>query len=196
MRSTSPTGLRSEGIPQNLLQLSPATQNKYNSSLQIITSNIRKQLQFPFLFTRFFTFFILFMVFSRQKYWRYLPFPSCWEGVTHWKRPWSWEILMAGGKGDNGGRDGWMASLTRWTWVWTSSRSWSWTGKPGTLQSMGLQRLGHDWAPEPNNSPGLTPLPPFNPSGDKIPNFSLCWSSSVSSRLSIPHKLLNTKNYF
>ena len=98
MRSTSPTGLQSEGIPQNLLQLSPVTQNKCNSSLQIITPNIRKQLQFPFLFTRLFTFFILFMGFSRQKYWSYLPFPSWWEEVTHWKRPWSWERLTAGGK--------------------------------------------------------------------------------------------------
>ena len=41
-----------------------------------------------------------------------------------------------------------MASLTQWTWVWASSRSWWWTGKPGMLQSMGLQRVGHDWATE------------------------------------------------
>ena len=37
--------------------------------------------------------------------------------------------------------DGWMASLTGWTWVCTSSRSWWWTGKPGVLQSTGLQRV-------------------------------------------------------
>ena len=37
------------------------------------------------------------------------------------------------------GRDGWMASLTQWTWVWASSRSWWPTGKPGVLQSMRLQ---------------------------------------------------------
>ena len=42
-------------------------------------------------------------------------------------------------------RDGWMASPTRWTWVWVSSGSWWWTGKPGVLQSIGLQRLGNDW---------------------------------------------------
>ena len=41
------------------------------------------------------------------------------------------------------GWDGWMASLTQWTWVWASSRRWTW--KPGVLQSMGLQRVGHDW---------------------------------------------------
>ena len=45
---------------------------------------------------------------------------------------------------------GWMASLTQWTWVWPSSRSWWWRGKPGVLQSMGLQRVGHDWATEMN----------------------------------------------
>ena len=40
--------------------------------------------------------------------------------------------------------DGWMASLTQWTWVWASSGSWWWTGRPGVLQSLGLQRVGHD----------------------------------------------------
>ena len=40
------------------------------------------------------------------------------------------------------------ASLTVWTWVWGSSRSWWWTGKPGMLQSMGSQRVGHDWVTE------------------------------------------------
>ena len=44
--------------------------------------------------------------------------------------------------------DGWMASLTRWTWVWASSRSWWWTGKPGVLQPMGSQRVSHDWGTE------------------------------------------------
>ena len=52
-----------------------------------------------------------------------------------------------GGEGDLGW-DGWMASLTRWTWVWASSGSWWWTGKPGMLQPMGLQRVGPDWATE------------------------------------------------
>ena len=48
------------------------------------------------------------------------------------------------------GWDGWMASLTQWTWVWASSRSWWRPGKPGMLQSMGLQRVRHDWATELN----------------------------------------------
>ena len=45
-------------------------------------------------------------------------------------------------------RDGWMASPTQWTWVWVSSWSWWWAGKPGVLQSMGSQRVGHAWATE------------------------------------------------
>ena len=50
-------------------------------------------------------------------------------------------------KGDRGW-DGWMATPTQWTWVWINSRSWWWTGKPGVLQSMGSQRVRHDWATE------------------------------------------------
>ena len=46
------------------------------------------------------------------------------EELTHWKIPWCWERLKAGG-GDDRGWDGWMGSLTRWTWVWASSRSLS-----------------------------------------------------------------------
>ena len=51
----------------------------------------------------------------------------------------------AGGEGDDRGWDGWMASPTWWTWVWVNSGSWWWTGKPGVLQFMGPQRVGHDW---------------------------------------------------
>ena len=69
---------------------------------------------------------------------------------THWKRLWCWEGLGAGGEGDNRGWDGWMASPTRWTWVWVNSGSWCWTGRPGVLQFMGLQRVGHNWATELN----------------------------------------------
>ena len=72
---------------------------------------------------------------------------SCKE-LTHWKRPWCWEGLGAWGERDDRGWDGWMASLTRWTWVWVHSRSWWWTGRPGMLQFMGLQRLGHNWVTE------------------------------------------------
>ena len=61
-----------------------------------------------------------------------------------------WERLRVGGEGNDRGWDGWMASPTQWIWVWVSSRSWWWTGRPGMLQSMGLQRVGHDWVTELN----------------------------------------------
>ena len=70
--------------------------------------------------------------------------------LTHLKRPWCWGRLKAGREGDNRGWDGWMASPTRWTWVWASSANWWWTRKPGVLQSLGSQRVGHDWATELN----------------------------------------------
>ena len=66
------------------------------------------------------------------------------------KRPWCWKRLKVGGKGNDRGWDGWMASPTQWTWVWVSSGSWWWTGKPGVLPSMGSQRVGHDWVTELN----------------------------------------------
>ena len=68
------------------------------------------------------------------------------ELLNYWKRLWCWEGLGAGGEGDNRGWDGWMASLTRWTWVSVISGSWWWTGRPGVLQFMGSQRVRHDWA--------------------------------------------------
>ena len=61
---------------------------------------------------------------------------------------WCWEGLGAGGKRDDRGWDGWMASPTRWTWVWVNSRSSWWTGRPGVRQFMGSRRVGHDWATE------------------------------------------------
>ena len=60
---------------------------------------------------------------------------------------WCWERLKAEGEGDD---RGWMASPTQWTWVWVNSGSWRWSGRPGVLQSMGSQRVGHDWATELN----------------------------------------------
>ena len=71
--------------------------------------------------------------------------------LTHLKRPWCWKRLKAGGEGDDRGWDVilcWMASLTQWTWVWPISGSWRWTGRPGVLQSMGWQRIGHGWVTE------------------------------------------------
>ena len=73
--------------------------------------------------------------------------------LTHWKRPWCWEELGAGGEGDDRGWDSWMALPTWCTWVWVNSRSWWWTGRPGMLQFMGSQRVGHDWVTELNAPP-------------------------------------------
>ena len=58
--------------------------------------------------------------------------------------------LKAGGEGDGRGWDGWMASPTQWTWVWVNPGIWWWIGRPGVLQSMGLQRVGHNWETELN----------------------------------------------
>ena len=70
------------------------------------------------------------------------------EELTHLKRPWCWERLKIGGEGDDRECDGWMASLTQWTFIWVNSRSWWWTGRPGVLWSMVSQRVRHDWATE------------------------------------------------
>ena len=75
---------------------------------------------------------------------------SCLRKWGRLKRPWCWEGLGAGGEGDDRGWDGWMASPTRWAWVWVNSGSWWWAGRPGVLRFMGSQRVGHDWATELN----------------------------------------------
>ena len=56
--------------------------------------------------------------------------------------------IEGGEEGDDRGWDDWMALPTQWTWVWVNSGNWWWTGSPGVLQSMGSQRVGHDWATE------------------------------------------------
>ena len=87
---------------------------------------------------------------QKTKYWNSNTLATWCKELTHWKRPWCWERLKVGREGDNRGWDGWMESLTWWTWDWASSRSWWWTGKPGVLQSTGSQRVGHYWATELN----------------------------------------------
>ena len=77
--------------------------------------------------------------------WSSNPLAIWCEEPTHWKRPWCWERLKAGGEGDDRGWDGWMPSPTQWTWVWVNSGSWWRAGRPGVLQSMASQRVGHDW---------------------------------------------------
>ena len=77
---------------------------------------------------------------------------------------------ITGGEGDDRGWDGWMASLTQWTWVWVNSRSWWWTGRPGMLWFMGLQRVRHSWATEMNWTElnrNKAVLPPLRETGKK-----------------------------
>ena len=82
--------------------------------------------------------------------WNFNTLATWCRELIHLKRHWCWERLKAGGDRDDRGWDGWMASSTQWTCVWVSSRSWWWTGRPGGLQSMGSQRVGHDWVTELN----------------------------------------------
>ena len=70
------------------------------------------------------------------------------EQLTHWKSPWCWEKLRAEGEEGVRGWDGWMASLMQWTWTWENFGRWWGTGRPGMPQSMGSQRVAHDWATE------------------------------------------------
>ena len=74
---------------------------------------------------------------------------SC-EELIHWKKTKDWRQEEMG----TTGWDGWIASLTQWIWVWASSGSWWWRGKPGVLQSMGSQRVRHNWATELNWTEG------------------------------------------
>ena len=106
------------------------------------------------------------------------------EELTHLKRPWCWERLRAGGEGDDRGWDGWMASLTQWSWVWVNSGSWWWTmclacyGSWGRKESDKTERLNwieclilwlcrkskapgsHIWQQSVEAPLGLRPLPP------------------------------------
>ena len=79
--------------------------------------------------------------------------PILWlPDVKNWlpgKDPLCWERLKTG-EGDDWGWDAWMASPIQWTWVWASFGSWWWTGKPGVLQSMASQSVGHNWTTELN----------------------------------------------
>ena len=70
------------------------------------------------------------------------------EKPTHWKRARCWERPKAGGEAGNRWWDGWMVSLTQWTWIWANSRRWWRTGKPGVLQSIRLQRVWYGWVTE------------------------------------------------
>ena len=106
------------------------------------------------------------------------------EELTHLKRPWCWERLRAGREGDDRGCDGWMASPTRWTWVWVDAGSWWWTGRPGVLRFMGSQRVGHYWVTKLNwtEADPLVILIMFvSPTGEQEPCLILL--TSLSQRL-------------
>ena len=85
--------------------------------------------------------------FSRESSW-----PRDWTRVSRVVGKcftiWATGEVKKAGKGDDRRWDGWMAWLTQWTWIWAGSERWWRTGKPGVLQSMGLQRVGQDWATE------------------------------------------------
>ena len=79
--------------------------------------------------------------------------PILWlPGAKNWLigKDHCWERLKAEGEGSKREWDGWMSSLTQWTWIWVNSGSWPWTGRPGVLQSMGLQGVKHYWVTELN----------------------------------------------
>ena len=80
------------------------------------------------------------------------------------------------------GWDGWMASPTRWMWVWVNSGSWWWTGRPGMLWFMGSQRVGHDWATELN---WITE----NPLVILRMNYIYIWAPHLAVYLKLPHFL-------
>ena len=72
--------------------------------------------------------------------------------IYHWKdpdlslkRPWCQEKLEAGGEANDRGWDGWMASLTQWTWIWVNSGSWWWTGRSAVHGVAKSQTQLSDW---------------------------------------------------
>ena len=79
------------------------------------------------------------------------------EELTHLKRPWCWERLKVGGEGDDRGWDGWMASLTQWTWAWVNSGSWWWTGRLASCRPRGHKESD---STEQLNWTELTIVPP------------------------------------
>ena len=68
--------------------------------------------------------------------------------LTHWKRPWCWKRLRAGGEEGNRGCDGWIVSPTQWTRVWANSGRYWRTGKMAIQQAIGSQRVRHNLATE------------------------------------------------
>ena len=111
--------------------------------------------------------------------WNSSTLATWYEELTHWKRPWCWERLKAG-EWDGRGWHCWMASPTRWTWVWVGSRSWWWTGKPGVLQSMVSQRVRHDWVTELNCNQMFMAQNGFPYKFQIRAPWSVCWYTCLS----------------
>ena len=132
-------------------------------------------------------------------------FTTWCEELTHLKRPWCWERLKVGGKGNDRGWDGWMVSPTQWTWVWVGSRSWWWKGsiaekamathsytlawkipwteEPGRLQSMGSLRVRHNWMTSLSLFTFMHWRRKWKPTPVFLPGESQGWGSLVGCRL-------------
>ena len=78
-----------------------------------------------------------------------IPWPPDAKELAHWKRPWYWERLKAGGEGDDRGWAVWIASPSQWPWVEQAPGVGD-TGKPGMLQATGSQKVGHYWSTKLN----------------------------------------------
>ena len=116
-----------------------------------------------------------------------------WKEPTHWKRPWCWERLKV--KGGWGGREwgDWMASLTQQTWVWANSeRKWR-TEEPSVLQSMGSQRVWHDWVTEQQLICITEPLSCAHGTNTTLQISYVCVSRSVVSSSLRPHGVQPTR---
>ena len=129
---------------------------------------------------------------------------------------WCWERLKAEGEGADRGWDGWMASPIQWTWVWVNSAIWRWTGRPGVLQSIGSQRVGHNWVTELSWAVGLLIATDGSPKIQKTQVRShrmsfksvwlflkvcaqsdglSCWTEEMCKDLSVHHQFSFRSNY-
>ena len=88
-----------------------------------------------------------------------------------------WGQEEKGAAEDNRGWDGWMTSLNQQTWVWANSGRWWWTGEPGLLQSMVLQRVGHNWVTEQQQQKILEPF--------KIGKYLSCFPGLIFCKINI-----------
>ena len=111
--------------------------------------------------------------------------PTWCEELTHLKRPWCWERLRAG-EGDDRGWDGWMASLTQWTWVWVDSGSWcydSWGRKESDMtEQLNWTELMCSWLIYSFKQSAVYNLNPLSMESiaKKNPNKNSTWNRALS----------------